>query len=121
SVDTARVDKIVLSAIGACLCFTLARSVGNDVALRTWLVLQLDGVVVETGFLIIELDVAILVKLHRRRIWSSNRCAARSRPRAGRIQTTKLNSCRYRLTTKSIGVNRDGGGPLAARDSAGRD
>src|SRR6185503_16938591 len=71
-VDTARIDQIVLGAIGACLCFTLASSIGNDVALRTWLVLQLDGVVVESGLFIVELDVAILVKLHRWLRWRLN-------------------------------------------------
>jgi hypothetical protein len=47
------------------LSSTFTVAVGDDIALGSWLVLQLDGVVVETGFLIVKADVAILVKLRR--------------------------------------------------------
>ena len=67
SIDTARVNQVVLRAIRSCLCLTCTAAVGNDVALGAWLVLQLNGVVVETGLLIVEADVAVLVKLRRRR------------------------------------------------------
>ena len=70
-IDTARVNQIILRAICSCLSLTFAVAVGNDVALGSWRVLQLNCVVVESSLLIVEADVAILVKL--RRTW---RCTA---------------------------------------------
>ena len=65
SFDSARIDEIVLSAVATLLRFTSTATVDDDRALRSGLVLELDSVVVESGFLIVEADVAILVKLKR--------------------------------------------------------
>src|SRR5687768_8499462 len=63
SFDSARVNQVVLRTVGSGLPLTFTGAVGNNVALRGWLVLQLDCVVVETGLFIIESDVAVLVEL----------------------------------------------------------
>src|SRR5207244_745830 len=52
--DTARVHQVVLRAIRTCLPFPNTGAIGNDVAFRTRIVLQLYRIVVEPCFLIIE-------------------------------------------------------------------
>ena len=121
SIDAARVNQIILRALRSCFCFSGAGTIGNDVALGTWLVLQLDGVVVETSFLIVETDISVLVKLQRCCGWWNNLRAAGGCPRAGRIQSTQLNRRRYCLATDASSVHRDRRSPLAAADCAGRD
>src|SRR5438067_8772176 len=80
-IDAARVDQIILGAICSRLAFSVATAVADDVALRCRLVLQLDREVVESGLLIVEPDVAILVELMRRNYfwlqWRRARCRAR--------------------------------------------
>ena len=66
SFDSARIDEIVLSTVTTLLRFTCTATVDDDHGCRAGLVLELDGVVVESGLLIVEADVAILVKLARR-------------------------------------------------------
>src|SRR6185503_8239082 len=65
SFDAARVDQVVLGTVGTGLPFAFTTAVGDDGALRLRIVLQLNCVVVETSLLIVEADVAILVKLPR--------------------------------------------------------
>ena len=63
SFDSARIDEIVLGAVATLLRFTSTATVDDDRTLRSRIVLELNGVVVESGLLIVEADVAILVKL----------------------------------------------------------
>src|SRR2546422_158190 len=65
-IDATRVDQIILGAICSRLALSVATAVADDVALGGRLVLQLDREVVESGLLIVEPDVAILVELMRR-------------------------------------------------------
>ena len=70
SFDSARIDEIVLSTVSTLLRFTLTATIDDDHGGRAGLVLELDGVVVESGLLIVEADVAILVKSDRLRcLW----------------------------------------------------
>ena len=120
SIDTARINKVILRAIRSCLCLTRTGAVGDYVALAAWRVLQLNSIVVETGLLIVELDVPILVKLgryRRRRLYAS-----RAHPclRAGRIQSAHINCRRHGLASQSSRIDCDGGGTLTAADSSSR-
>src|SRR6185312_7120791 len=54
SINTARVHQIVFRAIRSGLCLTCTAAIGDDVALGTWLVLQLDSIVIKTSLLIVE-------------------------------------------------------------------
>ena len=64
-IDTARVDQVILGAIGAGQAFAFARAVANDCGAVSWIVLQLNRVVVESGLLVVETNVAVLVELTR--------------------------------------------------------
>src|SRR5438067_9021673 len=119
-IDAARVDQIILGAICSRLAFSVATAVADDVALRCRLVLQLDREVVESGLLIVESDVAILVELTRRRCIRTDRSRARRCASATRIHTTNFDCCSYRLAAKALRVDRDRRGSLAAGNRASR-
>src|ERR1044072_8883530 len=90
-VDATRVDQIILRAICSRLAFSVATAIADDVALGGRLVLQLDREVVESGLLIVEPDIAILVKFARRNRPWPNRCRARSSAvGTGRIDTANF-------------------------------
>src|SRR6266576_3140281 len=97
SIDTARINQVILRAIRSCLCLTSTGAVGEYVALAAWRVLQLNSVVVETGLLIVELDVPILVKLDTDRWWRLHARGAGCCPRTGRIESADVNCRRHRL------------------------
>src|SRR5215216_6628316 len=114
SFDSARIDEIVLSTVTTLLRFTLAATVNDDHSRRAGLVLELDGVVVESGLLIVEPDVAILVKLERRTCWRFHRGRAGVRCAARRIQTTDGHCSGYTLATDTSSIDCDGRGSLTA-------
>ena len=108
SIDTARIHQIVFRAIRSGLCLTSATAIGNDVALSTWLVLQLDSIVIKTSLLIVESDVPVLVKLRRPRRRCCHRSRARCCSRADWIKSTNFDRGRHRLTSQSGRIHRDG-------------
>src|SRR5205085_11562950 len=68
-INATRVPEIILRAVSTCLPFTrsaMTSAVTDDVALRARIGLQFIGKVVESGFLVVASDVAILVELTRR-------------------------------------------------------
>ena len=109
SFDSARIDEIVSGAVATLLRFTLTASVDDDRARRAWLVLELDCVVVEAGLLIVEPDVAILVKLTRWLRRGSHTSGARCRGAgAARIRSADADGCSHALTTEVSCVNGNG-------------
>src|SRR5262245_5764663 len=120
SIDSAVVDQVILGALCTSSTFTLTATVDNVVALSSWLVLQLNREVVESGLLIVESDVAILVELNCDWLRWSYRGRARCRSGTGRIDTTYFNRCSYCLTSKARRVDCNRGRSLAARDCACR-
>src|SRR5882724_11939363 len=101
SLDTARVDEIVLSTVGTSLSFTGTATISDDRRCGAGCVLQLNRVVVESGFLIVELDIAILVKLRRLLRWRFHRGRARRCPRTRRVEASELDCCGNALTTEA--------------------
>src|SRR5881394_793139 len=92
-IDAARVDEIILRTVRARQTLGIAAAVADDVTLSGRLVLQLDREVVESGLLIVEADVAILVELTSR-VWRRlDREAARRSPVTRRIHATDFD-CR---------------------------
>ena len=121
SFDSARIDEIVLSTVTTLLRFTFAATVDDDHAGRAGLVLELDGVVVESGLLVVKADIAVLVKLARRlRGWPYTRRARRCGASAARICAADIDSGGDALTDAS-GVNSDCRRPLTTRDRSRRD
>src|SRR5688572_32751542 len=83
--DSARINQVVLGAVGSSLTLTFTCAIGDDVALRSGLVLQLNCVVVETSLLVIEPDVTIFVELRRvDHFFNHDRSGARSSSRTFR-------------------------------------
>src|SRR5713226_1447192 len=107
SLDTARIDEIVLSTVCSSLSLTSTATVSDNCRCGTRLVLQLDRIVVESGLLVVELDVAILVKLGRRQDRRLHRSCTRSGSRTSWIETSELDRCSYALASRSGGINRD--------------
>ena len=68
-----RIHQVVLRSVGSGLCLPrrpCPRRVHYDVALRSRLVLQLDGKVIQPRLLVVEPDIAVLVELPRSRYLS---------------------------------------------------
>jgi len=119
-INAARVDEVILRTIRARQTRSVTVAVTDNVTLRRWLVLQLDCEVVESGLLIVEADVAILVKLPSRKDLHLDRRRARSSARARRIHATNFNGCGNRLATDVSGAHRNARGALTAGDGSGR-
>src|SRR2546423_8355370 len=119
-IDATRVHQIILRAICSRLASCVATAVANQVALRCRLVLQLDPEVVESGLLIVEPDVAILVELTRRWCVRTDWSRARRGARTTRIHPTNFHCGGDCLAAQALPLNPDRPGSLAPRFRSGR-
>jgi hypothetical protein len=62
-INAASIDEVILGAIGSRRTLGIAATVADDSASSRRLVLKLNREVIESGLLIVEPDVAVLVKL----------------------------------------------------------
>jgi hypothetical protein len=118
-INAASVDEVVLGAISSRRTLGIAAAVANDVALSSWLVLQLNREVIESGLLIVESDVAILVKLARSCWRGLNLGRAGRRPTATRVKSTNFECCRYTAASEAVSAHRDRGRTLTTGDGTG--
>src|SRR6266404_5934298 len=75
SIDTACCHEVVLCSISTSLCSTgriRSTCIDNDRACRVRVTAQCDRKVIKSGFLVVKLDIAILVKLLAFGLGSSN-------------------------------------------------
>jgi len=75
--------KVILGAVRTIQAFAFACAVANDCCAVSWSVLQLDRVVVESGLLVVETNVAVLVELARSNYRLNLHCAGAVRLQLG--------------------------------------